>query len=493
MQVTIRASGEVGSIMSADASEEVGSAHPSHRWQNALLCWANIDDSSVPERQRHYGAHVLSEESEENPRANSSSWTTSKKFSLWISKGKLRNPMTANVEKSQDVFWRPAMKMPPPKNSFRLFHFPWKTACRRNTICCLTSGARRCLRLGWSAPVVKIQKSSKVVKVEGEKSKTFTVTLDSGKNTKIDCTYANFDFGNRKLQAGRQPLIDEDHPLRAVTHPPSTMSNMSGSGKGCPGLPAPDDHEVNKFSHRSKLDSHFNSEIGEKALNPQGVRVLCPSQGAYHQERNNEYTQLHAQVQHKEKMRRMKRRLQKLTGRLSTCGAGVFVGILTEGIRGSVQSSRSDRRFYGIACQSSFRFRENETRLTEQGRSVIGSSSAKEIVRRNKARSLTEVSLRDSFKGSRNSSSAVFLYQNTKLLESWYAGTFEVRRAISALESENDTNDVVVLNIKISSLLQRSMFPIYGVECLFHVIGNPRCQAINQSETIETRPYQAEN
>ncbi|KAJ3911040.1 hypothetical protein F5877DRAFT_86578 [Lentinula edodes] len=90
------------------------------------LCWANIDDSSVPERQRHYGAHVLSEESEENPRANSSSWTTSKKFSLWISKGKLRNPMTANVEKSQDVFWRPAMKMPPPKNSFRLFHFPEK-------------------------------------------------------------------------------------------------------------------------------------------------------------------------------------------------------------------------------------------------------------------------------------------------------------------------------------------------------------------------------
>ncbi|KAJ4480717.1 hypothetical protein C8J55DRAFT_560655 [Lentinula edodes] len=35
-----------------------------------------------------------------------------------------------------------------------------------------------------------------------------------------------------------------------------------------------------KFGHRSKLDSHSNSEIGEKALNPQGV--LCPSQGAYH-------------------------------------------------------------------------------------------------------------------------------------------------------------------------------------------------------------------
>lgn len=47
--------------------------------------------------------------------------------------------------------------------------------------------------------------------------------------------------------------------------------------------------------------------------------------------------------------------------------------------------------------------------------------------------------------------------------------------------SENDTNDVVVLNIEISSLLQRAMFPIYGVECLFHVIGNPRCQAVVSS------------
>ncbi|KAJ3925239.1 MAG: hypothetical protein NXY57DRAFT_1044275 [Lentinula lateritia] len=45
------------------------------------LCWANIDDLSVLERQRHYGAHVL-EESEENPQANSSSWTTSKNLSL---------------------------------------------------------------------------------------------------------------------------------------------------------------------------------------------------------------------------------------------------------------------------------------------------------------------------------------------------------------------------------------------------------------------------
>ncbi|KAJ3911511.1 hypothetical protein F5877DRAFT_73122 [Lentinula edodes] len=71
------------------------------------------------------------------PQANSSSWTTSKKFSLWPSKGELRNPMTANVEKSQDVFWYLAMKTPPPKNSVRLFHFPWnlKTACRRNAIC----------------------------------------------------------------------------------------------------------------------------------------------------------------------------------------------------------------------------------------------------------------------------------------------------------------------------------------------------------------------
>ncbi|KAJ3884633.1 hypothetical protein GG344DRAFT_71177 [Lentinula edodes] len=96
------------------------------------------------------------------PQANSSSWTTSKKFSLWPSKGELRNPMTVNVEKSQDVFWYLAMKTPPPKNSVRLFHFPWnlKTACRRNAICWwlsdypwrkiysrrefgLTSGARR--------------------------------------------------------------------------------------------------------------------------------------------------------------------------------------------------------------------------------------------------------------------------------------------------------------------------------------------------------------
>ncbi|GAW06658.1 hypothetical protein LENED_008597 [Lentinula edodes] len=76
--------------------------------------------------------------------------------------------------------------------------------------------------------------------------------------------------------------------------PSSIMSNMTGFGKGCPGLPAPDGHEADKFGHQSKLDSHFNSGIGEKALNPQGV--LCPSQGAYHQERNNEYTQLHAQV-----------------------------------------------------------------------------------------------------------------------------------------------------------------------------------------------------
>ncbi|KAJ4491783.1 glutathione-disulfide reductase [Lentinula lateritia] len=34
---------------------------------------------------------------------------------------------------------------------------------------------------------VKIQKSSKVVKVEGEKGKTLTVTLDSGKNIEVDC------------------------------------------------------------------------------------------------------------------------------------------------------------------------------------------------------------------------------------------------------------------------------------------------------------------
>ncbi|KAJ3885489.1 hypothetical protein GG344DRAFT_82655 [Lentinula edodes] len=32
-----------------------------------------------------------------------------------------------------------------------------------------------------------LQQSSKVVKVEGEKGKTFTVTSDSGKNTEIDC------------------------------------------------------------------------------------------------------------------------------------------------------------------------------------------------------------------------------------------------------------------------------------------------------------------
>ncbi|KAJ3908714.1 peptidase family C78-domain-containing protein [Lentinula edodes] len=80
------------------------------------LCWANIDDLSVPERQRHYDAHL--EESERNPypQANSSSSTTSKNLRSWLSKGKLRNPMTANVEKSQDVFWYPAMHTPPPKN-----------------------------------------------------------------------------------------------------------------------------------------------------------------------------------------------------------------------------------------------------------------------------------------------------------------------------------------------------------------------------------------
>ncbi|KAJ3926743.1 MAG: hypothetical protein NXY57DRAFT_966195 [Lentinula lateritia] len=78
------------------------------------LCWANIDDLSVPERQRHYGAHL--EGSEGNPQANSPRWTTSKNLSLWLIKGKLRNSMTATVEESQDIFWYPAMQTPPPKN-----------------------------------------------------------------------------------------------------------------------------------------------------------------------------------------------------------------------------------------------------------------------------------------------------------------------------------------------------------------------------------------
>ncbi|KAJ3886607.1 peptidase family C78-domain-containing protein [Lentinula edodes] len=80
------------------------------------LCWANIEDLSVPERQRHYDAHLEESERNPHPQANSSSSTTSKNLRSWLSKGKLRNPMTANVEKSQDVFWYPAMHTPPPKN-----------------------------------------------------------------------------------------------------------------------------------------------------------------------------------------------------------------------------------------------------------------------------------------------------------------------------------------------------------------------------------------
>ncbi|KAJ3912077.1 hypothetical protein F5877DRAFT_85201 [Lentinula edodes] len=87
--------------MSADASK---SCYPTLEKNMSLwcrLCWTDIDDSSVPEWQQHYGAYVW-EESEENPRASSSSWTTSKNLSLWPSKGKSRNPMNATVKKSRN-------------------------------------------------------------------------------------------------------------------------------------------------------------------------------------------------------------------------------------------------------------------------------------------------------------------------------------------------------------------------------------------------------
>ncbi|KAJ3815746.1 peptidase family C78-domain-containing protein [Lentinula lateritia] len=80
------------------------------------LCWENIDDWSVSERQRHYDAHLEESEGNPSPQANSSSSTTSKNISSLLSKGRFKNPMTANLEKSQDVFWYPAMHTPPPKN-----------------------------------------------------------------------------------------------------------------------------------------------------------------------------------------------------------------------------------------------------------------------------------------------------------------------------------------------------------------------------------------
>ncbi|KAJ3921042.1 hypothetical protein F5877DRAFT_65232 [Lentinula edodes] len=177
------------------------------------------------------------------------------------------------------------------------------------------------------------------------------------------------DNTDRRLQAVRQPVMYNAAPS-------SIMSNITGFDKGCPGLPAPDGHEAHKFGDQSKLDSHLNSGIGEKVLNPQGV--LCPSQGPYHQERDNEYTQLHVQ------------------GALSS---------------GSVQSGRNHMVADFMELLEKF--------------------------------FLCSVFVPN-----------VHHIQNTKFLESWYAVTFDVRWAISALEgviqivlvvmSENDASDVVV-------------------------------------------------
>ncbi|KAJ3858103.1 hypothetical protein EV359DRAFT_88263 [Lentinula novae-zelandiae] len=97
--------------MSADA---FGSAHQvlivKMHCEALVSCYSNLEkhQSLIDDFQKLSEANPY-------PQANSSSWTTYKQFSLWLSKGKLWNPMTANVEKSQDVFWYPAMKTPPPK------------------------------------------------------------------------------------------------------------------------------------------------------------------------------------------------------------------------------------------------------------------------------------------------------------------------------------------------------------------------------------------
>ncbi|KAJ3819532.1 peptidase family C78-domain-containing protein [Lentinula raphanica] len=78
------------------------------------LCWADIEQLSVAERQRHYDNHLAGDSL---PRADSSTKTatSSTKSNSWFNKGKFKM-MPISKEKEQDVFWYPAMQTPPPIN-----------------------------------------------------------------------------------------------------------------------------------------------------------------------------------------------------------------------------------------------------------------------------------------------------------------------------------------------------------------------------------------
>ncbi|KAJ4488410.1 peptidase family C78-domain-containing protein, partial [Lentinula aciculospora] len=79
------------------------------------FCWTHIENLSVPERQRHYEAHLENTEGNPVPQASTSNSTSSRTFTSWITKGKLKT-MSAVTEKNQDAFWYPAMQTSPPTN-----------------------------------------------------------------------------------------------------------------------------------------------------------------------------------------------------------------------------------------------------------------------------------------------------------------------------------------------------------------------------------------